>query len=773
MASKGSKKRIDGTAVLLAAGAASSAAAAAAAVWASRAGGPAFLPFACSVLALGSIAGAAALRLRTAAAEARAVRKLGKGKVLSGLMSLSDSLADFSRGNLTIQPEPSGADSAEASAEDSALSGLFFEMLRHTKESLESLRSVTSIPCKRLCYVGADSYREGEQCGKAMAGILGPGGDVAVFINFQDIVSSKTRCKAFEKTLRAISPGARIVEVMEERENGEVAYAKARECLDAHPSLKGFYVADGTVPQDVARAVVDKGREASVAIVCHDLTEGTMGYVAKGLIKATLSQNPFVQGYNPVVYLYNHLVTGRQFTINRLLTKIELVTPANYHEYWDDAQGMLISEAGKASLAAPAPNPDGREFKIGVVLPDDRRFWKPVAEGVRRAGEALKGLNAAVVLDIPEEVRNGDWSAENYGRAIQSLADSGCQAIAVPLFRKDLVPMVNRLSERGVAFATLNAEPLNFRSIMASISEHTSRLFRASEVLASGAVESSATTSRISGTMGNILTANRRQKEVIQNTDSAADSLFSNIAEVSANASQSIEAARAANRTAQAGRDVASASSTAMDTLRAVTARTNEAIEKLAAQAVKIRDILAITEDVADKTNLLALNASIEAAHAGAQGKGFAVVAAEIRTLAEKSKGANADIAGLVETVLESAREARAAVSSSMATVEENYELSGRVSASLEEIMAASDRNERTNEAMTRVSKELGRLSDIVKGAMGELVKVNAENLGAIEEIAVSAKQISEESAEISQTAQTLTDMARAEEDLILQLIID
>ncbi|RPJ05181.1 MAG: sugar ABC transporter substrate-binding protein, partial [Spirochaetaceae bacterium] len=301
---------------------------------------------------------AAVLYMKQVTAWTHAIKKAGPDSVIQDLVSLSQSIADFSRGNLTIQPESKQlAMAVETAGALSAISDLYKQILQHTRDAADNFRSITAVPCKRLCYVGADSYREGEQCGRTMAGILGDsGGEVAVFVNFKDVVSSNTRRKAFEKVLHELSPGSRVVSIIEEHENHEIAYQEAVKCLNVFPGLKGIYVADGTVPSSVAKAVMENGRERSIAIVCHDLTDETMSMVKKGVIKATLSQNPFVQGYNPVLYLYNFLVTKQPLPVNRLLTHIELITPENYREYWSDDKGMLITQATEATLEKPVPN---------------------------------------------------------------------------------------------------------------------------------------------------------------------------------------------------------------------------------------------------------------------------------------------------------------------------------------------------------------------------------------------------------------------------------
>ncbi|RPJ04697.1 MAG: hypothetical protein EHM28_13535, partial [Spirochaetaceae bacterium] len=396
-----------------------------------------------------------------------------------------------------------------------------------------------------------------------------------------------------------------------------------------------------------------------------------------------------------------------------------------------------------------------------------------VAEGVARARMVLQDYNTTVLLSIPDDIRKGDWSVNNFEKAINKLVADGCQAVALPLFKKELIPLINGKSAGGIVFATLNSEPLSFRGIIMSISEHTAHLFSASELLSAGSVQSFEATAQISDTMNQVLVTNKHQMDVIQTTDNAADSLFANISEVKSNTQESIRTARETNETAVAGHEIVKQSTEAMGLLKEVSDNTNGSIKKLAVQTMKIQEILSIISDITEKTNLLALNASIEAAHAGEHGKGFAVVASEIRTLAEKSQKANSDIAALVNAVLSSVQEAESSVGASINEVSRNYSLAEKVKTAFDNIMEASLRNEKTNESMMRVSGEMSRLSDYVKTSMGELVAVNSQNSKAIEEIALSAREIRDQVQEMSKTAQMLTEMARAEEDLILQLIIE
>jgi methyl-accepting chemotaxis protein len=213
-------------------------------------------------------------------------------------------------------------------------------------------------------------------------------------------------------------------------------------------------------------------------------------------------------------------------------------------------------------------------------------------------------------------------------------------------------------------------------------------------------------------------------------------------------------------------------SGTAMSGLKEISLKTADSISLLKTNTMKIRDIIQIIDELTLKTNLLSLNAAIEAAPAGREGKGFAIVAHEIKKLAEKSKAATAEIAVFIEKIFASVEEADQSVQASGEEVDKNYLLTAGVRTAFDNIMQASAENLRKTEAMVRVLEEMSGISENVRKSMADLVSVNRQNNDAIREITASTKEMSLQAAEISETARLLARMAQTEEVLLLQLML-
>ncbi|MGE5593961.1 MAG: methyl-accepting chemotaxis protein [Betaproteobacteria bacterium] len=220
-----------------------------------------------------------------------------------------------------------------------------------------------------------------------------------------------------------------------------------------------------------------------------------------------------------------------------------------------------------------------------------------------------------------------------------------------------------------------------------------------------------------------------------------------------------------------------------------------ERIAELDKHSQEIGRILEVIDDIAEQTNLLALNAAIEAARAGEHGRGFAVVADEVRKLAERSSSETKAIAELVGRVRQATEKAVSAIDSGLKEVEAGSALSEEAGKALAQISSdaeeggsliarliesaralaeASSRVEKTiddivsvAEENTAATEEMAASAEEVKKAVDAIASVSEETAASVEEVSASAEQVSASIQEMAASAQSLADMAQKLRDAI------
>jgi ribose transport system substrate-binding protein len=196
-----------------------------------------------------------------------------------------------------------------------------------------TFNSETASVNKRLFFVGADLYLQGQTAGKNMVKVLGGKGKVAVITGFFSVEAHELRRKGFEDQIAKDAPGITIVGRVENKDKADTAYSQAQDFMTANPDLNAIYVTAGG-PFGAAKAVQDAGKAGKVKIISYDFVDETMQFVKAGVITGTLGQDPFAQGHDPAIRLYNYLVGGVVPPAGRLLTKADFVTKDNISQFY-------------------------------------------------------------------------------------------------------------------------------------------------------------------------------------------------------------------------------------------------------------------------------------------------------------------------------------------------------------------------------------------------------------------------------------------------------
>jgi len=245
------------------------------------------------------------------------------------------------------------------------------------------------------------------------------------------------------------------------------------------------------------------------------------------------------------------------------------------------------------------------------------------------------------------------------------------------------------------------------------------------------------------------------QEQTLQTDQSvtAMTEISSTISNMAKNARDAAGASKDALDTATVGKDVVSRTVKGMNEIAEFVRGASTTIGKLSESSDKIGNILATINDIADQTNLLALNAAIEAARAGEQGKGFAVVADEVRKLAQSTGDATHEIAAIIHEIQTDTARSVSAMTSGTVRVEEGVKLSSAASTSLEAILDASERGVQMARMIATATDDQSSASEEVSHGMEKIAGITNRLKKSTEEIKQSSEELSGLAAELNSMA--------------------
>lgn len=421
--------------------------------------------------------------------------------------------------------------------------------------------------------------------------------------------------------------------------------------------------------------------------------------------KAALNQSIYLLGIFVLLILFTWRTSN--FIAKKIVTPIQKLesgakqiaagnTDVNIQIYNKDEIGSLSESFNEMIAKLDISNKRLLSEKAGVE--------QKVRDAVAKSEENTKYLqrNTDKILNEMEKFSRGDLTVslipERNDDEIARLFNGFNKSVS------NIREMIDRVNEAVNATASASSEILS-----------------STEQMAAGTQEQSSQASEIAG---------------------GVEEMSKTIIETNRNAGLAAEASAAAGKTAREGGAVVDSTVEKMNIIADVVSRAAGTVEELGKSSEQIGEIIKVIEEIADQTNLLALNAAIEAARAGEQGRGFAVVADEVRKLAERTTKATKEISDMISVIQVKTDGAVVSMSEGTREVESGRELSNKAGESLKKIIAETDKVVSLVKQVAIASEEQSEASESMSRNIEGISTVINETALGVQEIAGATEDL-------------------------------
>jgi methyl-accepting chemotaxis protein len=287
---------------------------------------------------------------------------------------------------------------------------------------------------------------------------------------------------------------------------------------------------------------------------------------------------------------------------------------------------------------------------------------------------------------------------------------------------------IERRDELGQLQGGIQRMTLSLRELIGGISDSVTQI-------ASAAEELSAVTEQTSAGVNS-------QKVETDQVATAMHQMTATVQEVARNAEEASEAAVAADQQAREGDRVVNEAIAQIERLASEVGHSTEAMGELKRESDKIGSVLDVIKSVAQQTNLLALNAAIEAARAGEAGRGFAVVADEVRSLAQRTQKSTEEIEGLIAGLQNGTQQVATIMDNSRELTVSSVELTRRAGGSLESITRTVSAIQAMNQQIAAAAEQQSATAEEINRSVLNVRDVSEQTSAASEETAASSVEL-------------------------------
>ncbi|WP_297841987.1 methyl-accepting chemotaxis protein [Pseudomonas sp.] len=417
----------------------------------------------------------------------------------------------------------------------------------------------------------------------------------------------------------------------------------------------------------------------------------------------------------------------------------------------DEQNRWLVAPAGVMDLSQAT-------LSLADIIkhPGVGQFWTNSAQEFYTVAAPFAGGPWTVFASMPEaEINAVTWSVGTQLAIGSLLAMFIAVGAAIWLLRRKLQPLSDLVRQAEA----LGAGDLSARLDVSSHDEigQLARSFnQMGEALSdmvshirSAAQEVSGRAQVLSGLSGGAYEGMAQQSGEITSMAGAVEEFSATSLNIADNMSNTERLAQENAQQTRIGRTSMDEASTSLEQIAASLKGTATVIDALGQRSQEIGSIVGVITSIAEQTNLLALNAAIEAARAGEQGRGFAVVADEVRNLASRTRQATDEISGMIASIQQETGNAISTMEQGNALMEEGLNRNAKVAAALAQIDEQSRSAGQQFAAITTATQEQSSTATLLSSNLQSIALANSEQREVVSHLAITAKELDELAAEL------------------------
>jgi methyl-accepting chemotaxis protein len=434
------------------------------------------------------------------------------------------------------------------------------------------------------------------------------------------------------------------------------------------------------------------------------------------------------------------------------------------------------AEAGNLDYRADGSMYEGRfNDAINTVNLAIDALVNPLNEAMRIVNEYSAGdLDARFDFETKGDFKLFSDTLDDFGGNLQTIiADSSHVLDAIS--NNDLS---QALSVQGVGeFKVLTDGVENTRkslnNVVSMVHDSSRNVASTAEEMSASVEQMSSSSYQVADTVSEISRGAQSQAAKTEEVSRAMVDMTMTVQEVATNSQRAAESARDSNELINNLGSIAKDLLVKMNSIRTATSESSGVIMQLDGKSKQIGEIVNLITNIADQTNLLALNAAIEAARAGEHGRGFAVVADEVRKLAEDSGNAAKQISNLIGEIQEGTQNAVNSMQQGSAEVETGATAINEVAVVIEKVVGAGNQIANMVQDIAAAAQEQSASIEEITSSIEEVSAISEESAAGTEEASAAVQEQSATMQELSRSAEDLSRLAGGMKVVVDKFILD